>query len=120
LSVAEPRRIARIDADVAYRETSGEGRPALVCASAPIVDASVVATMSAVRIPVFLRLRVRSTVNRRVDEERRERLRCIVGTFDVVPHERESNSLVQKSLKLRKQAPNSFWILASLAAGKFV
>jgi hypothetical protein len=53
------------------------------------VNASVIA----IRIPVFLRSRVRSTVNRRVDEERRERLRCIGGTFDVVPHERESNSL---------------------------
>jgi hypothetical protein len=57
-----------------------------------LVDVSVIATMSVVRIPVFLRSRARSTVNRRVDEERRERLRCIGGTFDVVPHERESNS----------------------------
>ena len=93
MSVAEPHRIARIDADVAYRETSGEGRSALVCASAPIVDASVIATMSAVRIPVFLRSRARSTVNRCVDEERRELLRRTGRTFDVVPHERESNSL---------------------------
>ena len=92
MSVAEPRRITRIDADVPHREAFDEDRSALVCASAPIVDASVIATMSAVRIPVFLRSRVRSTVNRRVDEERRERLRCIGGTFDVVPHERESNS----------------------------
>jgi hypothetical protein len=52
--------------------------------------------MRAVRIsasPVFLRLRTRSTVNRRVDEERRERLRCTGGTFDFVPDEQESNSL---------------------------
>jgi hypothetical protein len=42
---------------------------------------------------VFPRLRARSTVNRRADEERRELLRCTGRTFDFVPHEQESNSL---------------------------
>ena len=72
-------------------------RSALVCANAPIANVSVIATTSAVRIsasPVFLRLSVRSTVNRCADEERRELLRCTGGTFDFVPHEHESNSLV--------------------------
>jgi hypothetical protein len=43
--------------------------------------------------PVFLRFRIRSTVNQCADGERRELLRCTGRTFDFVPHEQESNSL---------------------------
>jgi hypothetical protein len=67
----------------------------LVCACTPIVNPSVVATMSAVRIsvpPCYYGAVVRLTVNRCADEERRELLRCIGRTFDFVLHERESNS----------------------------
>jgi hypothetical protein len=135
--VAEPRRITRLNADggngaahlplaaphivpVFNAHVAGGlcssargGRSAQLRACAPIANASVIATMSAVRIPaspVFLRLRTRSTVNRRADEERRGLLRCVGRTFDFVPYERESNSLSKKSWLLRKYAPIFFGI----------
>src|SRR4029078_9443383 len=75
-------------------------RSALVCVCAPIANVGVIATTSAVRIsssPVLLREVVRLVVNRCADGERREHLRCAGRSFDFVPHEQESNSLVSKA-----------------------
>ena len=134
LSVAEPRRITRINTDagdgVAYlllpRLTlclcfnahfagglcrSARCAPRLrLCANRKCKRDC---DDDAVRIsasPVFLRLRARLTVNRCADEERREFLRCTGRNFDFVPHERESNSLAKKIQSLRKEAPNFFGI----------
>ena len=61
-------------------------------------------------VPVFLRFRARSTVNRCADEERRELLRCTSRNIDLVPHERESNSSLKKSSRLEKRLPFFFGI----------
>ena len=88
-------------------------RSALVCAYAPIMNASVIATMSAVRIsasPVFLRLRDRSKVNRCADEERRELVRCTGGNLRLRSARTGEQQSCLKSWPLRKVTPNFFGI----------
>jgi len=71
-------------------------RSAHVYAGAPIVNVSVIATMSAALISGSLRV---STVESSLDGQpmrwRRtpRALRCTGGTYEFIPHEQESNSL---------------------------
>jgi hypothetical protein len=88
-------------------------RSSLVCACAPIANVSVIATMRAVCIsasPVFLRLRARSTVNRRADEERRELLRCTGRPSTLFHTSRKATVLPEKDSRSENVLPFFFRI----------
>ena len=67
--------------------------------------------MSAARIsgsPVFLRLRARSTVNRRADEERRELFAALVGPASSFRTSRKATVLREKAGRSENGLP-FFW-----------
>ena len=101
-------RISTFPLPAACTDPPDGDRSALVCAYAPIINVSVIATMSAVRIsasPVFLRLRDRSKVNRCADEERRELLRCTGGNLRLRSARTGEQQSCLKSRSLRKVTP---------------